>query len=71
MENRIVVINADTGIVENQLDVEHIVERVRQKGYQTHYDAVLNGIAFHKKTRTLIISGKLWPTLYHVKTALI
>lgn len=58
----IVVIDAESGIVEATVDATELVP----PGYEDVGDAVLNGIAYNPETDTFWLTGKLWPVLYEV-----
>lgn len=62
--NKIIKINASTGIVENIYDFESIENQARTINPSID---VLNGIAYNKKSKSFFITGKFWPTLYEVK----
>lgn len=61
--NQIVKIDACTGKVLGQLDLE----KLYPKNVQRDYDHVLNGIAYNKDLDTYFITGKLWPVMYEIK----
>lgn len=63
LTNTIVVINAETGKVEGEIDLTHITP---QK-YRTEHDLVLNGIAYNKQNNKLYITGKRWDVLFEIK----
>lgn len=60
----ILVVDPLSGNVEHVLRLEHIVSQTVSKNDR---EAVLNGIAFDAKNRRLFVSGKLWPSLYHIE----
>lgn len=55
--NNIVIINPENGIVEGIIDASIVTLNHQGKG------EVLNGIAYHKSTDRLFITGKNWPKL--------
>lgn len=59
LQQKIAVINPQTGIVEGWIDLTGI--------YQSNNpEDVLNGIAYDSKTDSLFITGKDWPNLYQI-----
>lgn len=66
-EPKIAIINPETGVVENWLDLSAIVNEVGAP----HPEAVLNGIAYNKDTGRLFVTGKLWPYVYEIESNLI
>lgn len=63
LTNTIVVIDPETGFVENELDLAHLVPDT----YANPHDNVLNGIAYDKKKNRIFVTGKRWPVLYEIK----
>ena len=61
---RIAVVDASSGGVVRWLDFTPLQDRHRRIS-----DAVLNGIAFDPETGRLLITGKLWPSVYAVDLA--
>jgi glutamine cyclotransferase len=64
LTNTIVKIDPSTGKVVGKLDLSKIGEEVRLKSPQAD---VLNGIAYEKKSKTLLITGKQWPACYAIR----
>lgn len=58
----VLVINPASGNVEGILDFNELVP----KDLTTRSDAVLNGLAWNPKSKTLYVTGKLWPVLYEL-----
>ena len=61
-KDKIAVINPSNGLVENYINLEKIINKKNYKNID-----VMNGIAFNKKSNTLYITGKWWPSLYEIK----
>jgi glutamine cyclotransferase len=62
--NYILKINATTGEVVGRMDLSALAEKM----YPLNPDAdVLNGIAYEKKSKLLLITGKRWPALFALK----
>jgi glutamine cyclotransferase len=66
MTNTIVKIDLENGQVLGKLDLSKIGEEVRLKDPQAD---VLNGIAYEKKSKTILITGKQWPACYAIRLA--
>jgi glutamine cyclotransferase len=62
--NTIVKIHPESGQVVGRLDLSKIGEEVRVKSPRAD---VLNGIAYEKKSKTLLITGKQWPACYAIR----
>ena len=63
LTNKIVVVNPKTGEVDYVLDLKGILPKEKR----TRNTDVLNGIAWNKETKQLVITGKNWPLLYEIK----
>ena len=61
-QDKIAVINPLSGLVENYINLEKIMNKKNYKNID-----VMNGIAFNEKSNTLYITGKWWPSLYEIK----
>lgn len=61
-EDRIAVINKDTGKVIYWIDIKNI-----SKNFKDKEENVLNGIAFNEKSNTLFITGKKWNKVFEIK----
>ena len=59
----VVIINPINGEVEGVIDFSGLKEKVKQHKKLN----VLNGIAYHKKRKTLFVTGKNWNKLFEVK----
>lgn len=59
--NRIAKIDATTGEVVGFLDLTTLVNQIQQLKMDVD---VLNGIAWHEATKTLLVTGKYWPLIY-------
>lgn len=58
--NYILKIDPTTGLVAGRMDMTPVAERI----YPGNPNAdVLNGIAYERKTKMLLVTGKLWPAL--------
>lgn len=60
----IVRIDPTSGQVTARIDASQLHREVSEKGIDP--DAVLNGIAWRPETRTFLLTGKLWPTVFEV-----
>ncbi len=62
--NYLLKINPDTGQVVSRMDLSALAEKM----YPINPAAdVLNGIAYEKKSKLLLITGKFWPALFALK----
>jgi glutamine cyclotransferase len=59
--NRIAKINSTTGEVVGFMDLTNLVSKTQL--LKNDID-VLNGIAWHESTKTLLVTGKFWPLIY-------
>lgn len=64
--NWIAKINPKTGIVEGFLDLTKLTQHALRINPNAD---VLNGIAWHEGTHTLLVTGKNWPNIYVLKIA--
>lgn len=64
-ENKIIVINSQTGNVENFLDAENLATSLGLKNDEKN--RVLNGIAKNKTTGNIFLTGKFWPIMFEIK----
>jgi glutamine cyclotransferase len=62
--NFIYIINPQTGDVVSKLDLGLLIDREKK---QSDYIDVLNGIAWNKTKRTLLVTGKYWQNFYELK----
>lgn len=62
--NFIYIIDPQTGDVVSKLDLGILIDRERK---QSDYIDVLNGIAWNKTKRTLLVTGKYWQSFYELK----
>lgn len=62
--NYILKIDPSNGKVMGKLDMSNLVTEARKKYGEAE---VLNGIAYNPQTKSLYITGKLWPTIYEIK----
>jgi glutamine cyclotransferase len=63
LQQKIAIINPQTGLVKGWIDLAGI--------YQSDDpNAVLNGIAYESQTNRLFVTGKDWPSLYHITIVL-
>jgi glutamine cyclotransferase len=62
--SRIVKIDPTTGKVVGRLDLSVIVDEIKRMYQNT---AELNGIAYDKNSKALLITGKLWPKSYLIR----
>lgn len=63
--DEIVRIDPATGRVTARIDASPLREELMGQGIAD--DAVLNGIAWRPETKTFLLTGKLWPTLFEVQ----
>ena len=63
--DEIVRIDPATGRVTARIDASPLREELM--GQNIADDAVLNGIAWRPETKTFLLTGKLWPTLFEVQ----
>lgn len=56
----IVVINPETGLVENQFDFSYLIDMLKDKNSAE----VMNGIAYNPEKNTIILTGKNWDTMF-------
>jgi glutamine cyclotransferase len=63
--DEIVRIDPQSGVVTARIDASPLRDELRQQGIVD--DAVLNGIAWRPETKTFLLTGKLWPTLFEVQ----
>lgn len=62
--NYILKIDPTTGLVVGRMDLSQLAEKI----YPFNPSAdVLNGIAYEKKSESLLVTGKLWPALFVLK----
>ena len=62
--NYILKIDPATGLVVGRMDLSRLAEKI----YPLNPSAdVLNGIAYEKKSKSLLVTGKLWPALFALK----
>lgn len=62
LRNIIVEIDAITGHVTGEADLSELADR-----HAVSPDSVLNGIAYHSRNGTFLVTGKFWPALYEIK----
>lgn len=63
-EERIAVINAETGVVRCFVDLSELL--TPEERAQLQYEEVLNGCAYCAATDRLFVTGKRWPCLYQI-----
>jgi glutamine cyclotransferase len=62
--NYILKIDPATGLIVGRMDLSRLAKKI----YSLNPSAdVLNGIAYEKKSKSLLVTGKLWPALYALK----
>src|SRR5688572_17121363 len=62
--NYILKIDPASGNVVGKMDLSSLANRVAQMNPQAD---VLNGIAYEKKSKTILITGKYWPALFALR----
>ena len=63
LQNRIVVIDPESGIVHHYIDLKALMDEVRSEART----GVLNGIAYDAPRQKLYVTGKNWPTLFGIE----
>lgn len=58
----ILEIDPATGYVSGEVDLSELAAR-----HTASPESVLNGIAYHSRNGTLLVTGKFWPALYEIK----
>ncbi|MDG1039408.1 MAG: glutaminyl-peptide cyclotransferase [Polaribacter sp.] len=66
-QNSIVIIDAETGIVEGVANLSGLKKEVEKTQTLDGQDEVLNGIAFDKKTGRIFVTGKHWGKLFEIE----
>ena len=62
--NYVLKIDPTTGLIVGRMDLSRLAEKI----YPLNPSAdVLNGIAYEKKSKSLLVTGKLWPALFSLK----
>lgn len=61
--NWIIIIDPESGAVEGRVRLHDILP----KELRTRKTDVLNGIAYDREKRRLLVTGKYWPRLYHIE----
>ena len=62
--NYILKIDPATGNVVGKLDITLLADKI--KGMSVQAD-VLNGIAYEKKSKTILLTGKYWPAMFAIR----
>jgi len=62
-DNYIYIINPVTGLVESRIDMRGLLPASQRP----NREAVLNGIAFRPESGRLLVTGKLWPTIFEIR----
>ena len=60
----IIKIDPSSGKVVGRVNLDSLVREIRTKSASAD---VLNGIAYNPTTKTLFVTGKLWPLIYEIK----
>lgn len=60
----IIIFNPNTGDVVGRIDLSDIATKERELNLSVD---VLNGIAYNKKNKTLLVTGKYWANFYEIK----
>ncbi len=63
--NDIVKISPLDGSIERSYDMKALLKYSKSTSRSNNPD-VLNGIAYNKKRKTFLLTGKLWPTVFEV-----
>lgn len=64
MTNTIVKIDPNTGDVVGKMDLSSLAEEIKAKNPGA---AEMNGIAYDSISDKILVTGKLWPTIYEIK----
>ena len=62
--NYILKIDASNGKVVGKLDLDSLEKEAKKKYANAEY---LNGIAYNPVSKTLYVTGKLWPLIYEIR----
>ncbi len=62
--NYILKIDPITGNVVGKMDLSSLAKRIQQMSPQAD---VLNGIAYEKKSKTILVTGKYWPAMFALR----
>jgi glutamine cyclotransferase len=60
----LIKINPNSGKVEGKINLDSIVREIRNKSANADF---LNGIAYNPVTKTIFVTGKLWPLTYEIR----
>jgi glutamine cyclotransferase len=60
----IIKINPNSGKVEGKINLDSIVREIRNKSASADF---LNGIAYNPISKTIFVTGKLWPLTYEIR----
>lgn len=63
MQDFLVRIDPETGVVDQVADLRHLFPRERR---EDQLDDVLNGIAYEENTGRLFVTGKNWPLMFEI-----
>lgn len=66
MQDRIVLIDPESGEVKGELDLSRLLPAADRRELDDN-DDVLNGIAWNPKTGTVYVTGKRWPKMFEIK----
>lgn len=66
MQDRIVLIDPESGEVKGELDLSDLLSKAERNRLDDS-DDVLNGIAWNPEKGTVYLSGKRWPKLFEIK----
>ena len=61
-KDAIAIVNPTTGSVENILDMSGLRKQIQSPNAE-----VLNGIAYHPKTKTIFVTGKNWDKIFEIE----
>lgn len=64
LTDKIVMIDSDDGNVIGWINMEGLLNEEEKQAYSVD---VLNGIAYDAKADRLLVTGKLWPQIYHIE----
>jgi glutamine cyclotransferase len=63
-QDHIIKIDPSSGKVVGRINLDSLVRDVRTKSANADF---LNGIAYNPATKTIFVTGKLWPLIYEIK----
>lgn len=68
MQDRIIIIDPESGEVKQELDLSTILT-AGERSKLNDSDDVLNGIAWNPEKKTVYVTGKRWPKMFEIKVS--